>query len=380
MSSVEFSGRRVVFRGSATPQLKLVCVTLLFIVVLISTIIVGRLWLRMFLFLTITLGLPVVCILWALIRWSDWFYLDDKKQKVVQILRQSIPYEKIEVVSITQLNGYLSVSVKTGRGRSEQAILVNVLDSKQEPRLKEELAKRFPDKIAYRKVRRPAKWRPIIFFLALFCVFCAMYAFQFVSLDLYPWTQVIPEKKSWESAGSTSKEELRYNLGGISFRLPEGFERIAEHQRTLVFRGTNRRAKLKVAFSSDISAPTKAPLLRYGAGINDEYDFLNAAYYARFGILFLASKGFLLSNLYEPGVYAIEQDGLKGFVVRGTRRGIDIAKITLVDREKGQDIKFTLSSLEPIDDETLGAIIGSVRSSNQPKSQTTRGLSHRGLG
>lgn len=326
---------------------------------LLALVLVGRFWFRTFLYFSIAIP-PSLIMVWFSIRLWDWFYFDDEKQRVVRCFRQNIPYQKITAIYITDVSHWFSVLAKTGPKRSEQTPLLQVLDQGEKGKLEEELRKRFPNKVVYRKPRRFSDWKSIL--LAMFVVELVIYVALFVWMDLYPWTKVVPEKIAWSGVQSLSGTERQHTLGSISFSVPENFEAIRGEKQLLVFRGKHTKAKVKVVLNSDIEVPR---FLRHMMGMRDAYDFYRMTYHARFGIMLLSAKAFVLSHLYDVRIFEIERDGLKGFVVRGTRRGIDIAEIALVDREKGQEIEFTLSSLEPINDETLAAIIQSVRSVEQ---------------
>ena len=302
--------------------------------------------------------LPLIPLLLIIFRLFSWFSFDDQKERVIMPFKQSIAFKKIRTICVAEAAGYLSVCVETGRGRLQRHLLVDALDLKDKQRLEEELGRRFPVRTVHKKLKkRLLRLRPILGVIAVISIF---YSIHFVSMGLYRWVKVIPQKMTlgWEKNLLT--EGNRYNLGAISFSLPGNFELIQEHERRLVFRGIDRNAKLKVALKLDIAIPDRSWLTKYGTGIRDRYDLLTVAYQARFALAPLALKAEMLKHLDEPAIYKIQDDGLKGFVVRGTRGKIHIAEIMLVDTEKKHEIDFTLSSLEPIDDETLGAIIASV--------------------
>jgi len=344
---------------NAYPLLRQMCIGGPCMILLLAFVLVGRFWFRTFLYFLIAIP-PSLIIIWFSLRFWDWFYFDDRKERVVRCFRQNIPFQKITAIYITDVSHWFSVLAKTGPKRSQQTPLVQVLDQGEKRKLEEELRKRFPNKIVHRKPGRFSDWKSIL--LAVFVVELVIYVALYVWMDLYPWSKVVPEKIAWSGAQSLSGTERQHTLGSISFSVPENFEAIRGEKQLLVFRGKHTKAKLKVVLNSDIQVPR---FLRHMMGMRDAYDFYRMTYYARFGIALLSGKAFVLSHLYDVRILEIEQDGLKGFVVRVTRRGIDIAEITLVDREKGQEIQFTLSSLEPIDDETLGAIIGSVQTAER---------------
>ena len=354
------NSQRVIFRGNPFPHfLKQMCIGGLCICLLLALVLVGRFWFRTFLFFSIAIP-PSVIMVWFGLRLWDWFYFDDQKERVVRCFRQNIPYQKITTIYMIDVFHWLTVLAKTGPRRSQQTPLVQVLDQREKRKLEEELHKRFPNKIVHRKPRRFSDWKSIL--LAMFVVEFVLCAALFVWMDLYQWTKVVPEKITWSKVKSLPETGRQHTLGSISFSVPENFEAIRGEEQLLVFRGKRTKTKLKVVLNSDIQVPRS---LRHMMGMRDAYDFYRMTYYARFGIALLSVKAFVLSHLYDVRIFEIEQDGLKGFVVRGTRRGIDIAEIALVDRENGQEIDFTLSSLEPIDDETLAAIIASVQTAER---------------
>ena len=347
--------QRVIFRGNPYPFLKQMCIGGLCMCLLLALVFIGRFWFRTFLHLSVAIP-PSVIMVWFGLRLWDWFYFDDEKERVVRCFRQNIPYQKITTIYIIDVSRWFAVLAKTGPRRSQQTPLVQVLDQREKRKLEEELRKRFPNKIVHRKPRRFSDWKSIL--LAVFVVELVIYVALFVWMDLYPWTKVVPEKIAWSGVQSLSGTERQHTLGSISFSVPENFEAIWGEEQLLVFRGKRTKTKLKVVLNSDIQVSRFA---RRIMGMRDTYDAYRMFFYARFEMALLLGKAVLLSHLNDVRIFEIEQDALKGFVVRGTRRGIDIAETTLVDRENGQEIQFTLSSLEPIDDETLGAIIGSVK-------------------
>lgn len=356
MTETGGNSQRVIFRGDFLPVIKQMYIVLPIMLALISLFTVGRFWWRM----TIYLAVPClfgVLLMWPIFRWLEWFYFDDQNQRVVMSFRRSIPYEKIKAVHLTQVAGWLSVFARTGRGRFGKAPLVQVLNAKEKRRLDEELSKRFSDKVVYQKPRKFSDWKALVPVMVL--IMGIMYGAFFMWLDLYPWIQVIPQKKTWRSAEDMSQGEIRYDLGTVSFSVPEDFESIQKEKQFCVFRGKHKKSKLKVVLNSDIQVTERG--LRRMLGLKDAQDVYEMIFYARFGLAPLMTKAHMLCHLYDVRIYEIEQDGLKGFMVRGMRRGIDIAEIKLVDRRKGQEVDFTLSSMEPIDDEVLGAIIRSVR-------------------
>lgn len=300
-----------------------------------------------------------------LFGWRRWFSFDDEKRRIRGPLGFSLPYEKIKAIHITEANGQLSLCAQ--RGRFNTVYLPSKLHSKEKGRLLDELGKRFSSEmIRYRKrsVLRVTTLRVLAPLLLYVVVVTFMYY-------RFPLIRLAPQEKVWEK-GQNLWGEQTYTLNGISFSLPGRFQIARQKRDRILLKDELSKMRVWAWMSVDTTSSAVLKFFSYYVmDVKDMYDIQKEFYYARFEVVPLVMKHTALDRLTKEGIHEInaifdiQQDGLNGFLVRGTRNRIDIADMMLVNKKKPFRINFYIESLEPIDDATLGAIIKSVRSVEQ---------------
>ncbi len=103
--------RLVTFRGGTSNIQKQVGFVVILTQAVISVLLAGPWWLWLFLGLVV-LSLPALLLSHHVLSTRNWFSLDDENRKVVMPFKQSLPYDRVKTINITEMGEHLSVSVQ----------------------------------------------------------------------------------------------------------------------------------------------------------------------------------------------------------------------------------------------------------------------------
>jgi hypothetical protein len=223
--------RLVTFRGGPSNIQKQVGFAVIATQAVVAILLVGPWWFWLFLGLVV-LSLPMLFLANYLVSKRNWFSLDDENRKIVMPFRQSLPYDRVKTINITEMGGRISVSAQ--KGKFDKISLVQYLNLKEKLPLTEELKRRFPRDILRHK-SIPQWWislgiyaPPIASALLLLGLTCAI-------IVKSPQILAVPQEKSWSAMEPTAKMRKEYELNRVLFSLPSHFRVVEEKKSRLVF-------------------------------------------------------------------------------------------------------------------------------------------------
>lgn len=360
------NSQRVVFRGDIFKVDKYGYFILLGFLPLWSFLLFGVYWFRVAVLLLVCVSASMFFVYPTHLR-TNWLSFDDQNQRIMMALRQSILYQKLKAIQIIETLGHLWVF---GSSRWLSRIpLVHAVDLAEKHRLTEELAKRFPkEKLHYKKW---SDWRGrlptlVMCFIPLIVFSCMTYWVY----STFPEVRLVPQRYNLKTEQNLSSAYGEYSLEHFSFSVPRCFELIEEEEQKLRFENQVNKRTLSVLINPSRLPDVEATVFNkfiplHVLGIRDYYDLFRWGYYARLGILPLMLKALMLDESNCASIYEIGQDDLKGFLTLGKTNTKNIAAIMLVDKNKERELDFYLTSSEPIDGETLAAIIASVQTAER---------------
>ena len=219
------------FRGGSPRTQGQLFLVLEFTMALTCVLLMGRTWLRFYLFLA-AVSLPGLLFGYYMLSFKNWFRLDDENERIEKPFRQSISYSSVKAIHITEFDSHISVSVQ--KGKLDRTSLVQNLKPREKWRLIEELNKRFSEEII--KESKMQQWKMTLgVYIApvLPCLFLLI--FTYYMTERYPQVSAMPHTRILATEFAFSESTDEYIIDIVSFTLPDGFRVEEEENRTISY-------------------------------------------------------------------------------------------------------------------------------------------------
>lgn len=317
--------------------------------------------------------LPLFLLTMAALTWLNRFVFDDEGGTFRKPGGRRIPYSRVRGVYLVERGGAVDVFVKQGFLRT--ATLAEGVPAAKADRLRDELSRRFPD-----RMHRRSRWTVLVAPAAVFAMIVLLLASAHLFLyQRYPQLRtplgtIAPEARK----GGRALPPLEF-VEWVGFTPPAGFRYIGEEGGELYFEDKARRRRLKVVggIQRTLLREQKA-LFRHAMGVGNQADLLDLTYRARFGIIPLLLRTQDLAGLEQVAVYGIAPP-LRGYLRQGRRDKTEETHIVLTDEQGDQEIHFFFFGPKRLSEKTLRTFLSGIRPIRPtgPEVRTGRGRNAR---
>jgi hypothetical protein len=354
------------FKGSALNILTYNTFVILLLGTITSIGIMGPNW--PFLFVaSLVVMLPLVLAVTAALAWANRVSFDDERREFVKPGGRRIPYDRVRAISYAGRAGALDVYVK--RGWMYTTSLVEAVPEEQGRLLRDELAKRFPDRMHPR-----GRWAAFVPAAAIIAVTLAAFGgFHLFLHHRYPQLNArLRTLERLERDQQRSLPPLEY-AGAFGFTPPQGFRYIGEESGELYFEDRSKKQRLKVV--SNIVRrifDEQALLFRRAMGVADYGDLMTLTYRSRYGIIPLLLRATDLAGLEQAAIYEIGAP-VRGFVKQGRQGREEVTHIVVIGAGPDQEVHFFFSGPARLAEKTLQTFLSGVRLIETPGGGTGGG-------
>jgi hypothetical protein len=223
--------RLVTFRGGPSNVQKQVGFAVIATQAVVAILLVGPWWLWLFLGLVL-ISLPMLFLANYMLSARNWFSLDDENRKIVMPFKQSLPYDRVKTINITEMGGRISVSVQ--KGKFDKISLVQYLSPKEKLLLTEELKRRFPGDLLRQK-SIPQWWIGLGIYAPPIASALLLLGLTGAVMVKSPQSLAVPQEKSWSAVEPVAEMCKEYELDRVQFSLPSHFRVVEEKKGRLVF-------------------------------------------------------------------------------------------------------------------------------------------------
>ncbi len=327
-------------RGTKHAQSGLGLMCLSSVIILgVSFMILGTDCFRFFIISCVGFNLFFVLILYNY-NLTNNFVFDDKSQKIKKAPFIRIPYGKICEIIISQRKGHYFIRVKK-QHRLLPYLLVGGISKKDAELAEKEFKQRFDESIIHSEsyTRQQRRKAVIGVVLMIATVVFGNLAMNFVLRDI-SYKVVSPINKDWLNLGHNSAG-IRYQIEGISFRLPAYFVQVRREKTHLHFEDKYAGIKLSVVVDTPLSSDHNSQVMQFMTGLRTDLDWNRIGYTARYGLIPTMMNSLLFDHLSDIKLYELRHGSIQGIVVQGINKGKFTAQILLAMNNR--TISFYLS-------------------------------------